>query len=502
MLKYGTNNKMLPPEQDTGYVEYKRFIIPKNINKRKSLKTQLCYRLQQGFAMCNKSIAIYYLGIEDDGSISNTNENDLKLSLQNLKSMCNECDANIQDIKYCNIDNKVFIKVYIEQNVYENQKSHSRIVCIGKSGSGKSTFIGVTTYGYLDDGNGSARSTVHRHLHECDNGITSSIKKEIIGFNKKVIQNYKNVQFGSKEQVIKNSDQLVTLIDLPGDVKYIKTTIFGILANEPDHVLFFINLNDIINPNEENTKYITNIKNLLENLNIPYTTIGTHLDELINKENIMESLQHINIKISSKTGDNLENVWDTIQSVKPYKKQVQIRSGNHFRFSDVSNHSDLGLIAAGKMMCGRIHEGSYILIGPMKDDKFISLKIESIHNCGIRTNKLLEGEWGSVLLSPTRREYSDKRLNLVSEEIIHNAVNKINVNIINSNVKLIVGDFIHIYILNIHSTGIINKITEIENNIKLQIEINGSSQFISSGNKVIICKNEMDYGLLYCGVCE
>lgn len=46
---------------------------------------------------------------------------------------------------------------------------------LGQSGSGKSTIIGVLTKGVLDNGHGSARMHVFRHLHEIENGSTSSV---------------------------------------------------------------------------------------------------------------------------------------------------------------------------------------------------------------------------------------------------------------------------------------------------------------------------------------
>jgi len=50
--------------------------------------------------------------------------------------------------------------------------------------SGKSTLVGVLTKGELDDGRGSTRLKVFNYAHEVENGRTSSIAHEIMGFNK------------------------------------------------------------------------------------------------------------------------------------------------------------------------------------------------------------------------------------------------------------------------------------------------------------------------------
>ncbi len=50
--------------------------------------------------------------------------------------------------------------------------------------SGKSTLIGVLTKGIPDDGRGGARLRVFNYPHEIENGRTSSIAHEIMGFDK------------------------------------------------------------------------------------------------------------------------------------------------------------------------------------------------------------------------------------------------------------------------------------------------------------------------------
>ena len=58
-----------------------------------------------------------------------------------------------------------------------------RLAVIGNVDSGKSTLIGVLTHGALDNGRGSARLHVFRHKHEIENGRTSSISQQMVGFD-------------------------------------------------------------------------------------------------------------------------------------------------------------------------------------------------------------------------------------------------------------------------------------------------------------------------------
>lgn len=58
-----------------------------------------------------------------------------------------------------------------------------RVAVVGNADAGKSTLLGVLTSGELDDGRGTARLNLFRHLHEVTTGRTSSISLEIAGFD-------------------------------------------------------------------------------------------------------------------------------------------------------------------------------------------------------------------------------------------------------------------------------------------------------------------------------
>lgn len=64
----------------------------------------------------------------------------------------------------------------------EYEQNDTRIAMIGNVDSGKSTLIGVLTNATLDDGRGAARSLVLKHRHEQENGRTSAVTVEIMGY--------------------------------------------------------------------------------------------------------------------------------------------------------------------------------------------------------------------------------------------------------------------------------------------------------------------------------
>lgn len=95
----------------------------------------------------------------------------------------------------------------IEDLKVENkQKENIRVAVIGNVDSGKSTLTAVLACGNgtTDDGRGALREKVFNFTHEKENGRTSSIGHEIIGFDangNQVIPKKKDI-FSSKKKVV------------------------------------------------------------------------------------------------------------------------------------------------------------------------------------------------------------------------------------------------------------------------------------------------------------
>ena len=58
-----------------------------------------------------------------------------------------------------------------------------RVAVVGNLDAGKSTLLGVLTYGELDNGRGHARLKLFRHKHEAETGRMSSVGNDILGFD-------------------------------------------------------------------------------------------------------------------------------------------------------------------------------------------------------------------------------------------------------------------------------------------------------------------------------
>lgn len=122
-----------------------------------------------------------------------------------------------------------------------------RVAIIGNVDSGKSTLVGVLSKGELDDGRGSARLKVFNFTHEAENGRTSSIGQEIMGFDEEGKWVEPERVTATKNQtwshITEHSKKLITFIDLCGHEKYLKTTMFGMVGLMPDYCLIVIGAN-------------------------------------------------------------------------------------------------------------------------------------------------------------------------------------------------------------------------------------------------------------------
>ena len=120
-----------------------------------------------------------------------------------------------------------------------------RLAMIGNVDSGKSTLIGVLVSQNLDDGRGAARRMVLKHRHEQENGRTSAVTIEILGYdeqNEQVIPASRG-HHARWQEIVEKSSHSVTLIDLCGHERYLKTTLFGLTGMMPDYCCLVVGAN-------------------------------------------------------------------------------------------------------------------------------------------------------------------------------------------------------------------------------------------------------------------
>ena len=187
--------------------------------------------------------AIYEIGVEDKGLLIGLSEKEANSSLQTLYLMAEKLGASMTILrekifKRDNLVRKV-IEVLVRKVPEDQQSIELRVAVLGNVDVGKSTLLGVLTQGELDNGRGSARLSLFRHRHEIQTGRTSSISKEILGFDSQGNPVTYNI-FRTPEEIYESSIKLITFIDLAGHQKYLRTTIFGLMGHLPHLAMLIV----------------------------------------------------------------------------------------------------------------------------------------------------------------------------------------------------------------------------------------------------------------------
>ncbi|CEF61743.1 GTP-binding protein 2 [Strongyloides ratti] len=473
----------LPPEEEYGNIEYKTRLTNISESRVKHLITQMKWRLEEG-----NGKAIYEIGVADDGVITGLNDFEMETSLQTMKIMAEELCVKMTIINEKKVEGgKKMVEIVVEKEEYEDNFQEIRVAIIGSAEAGKSTLCGVLSQGELDDGKGRARVNVFRYLHEFKTGRTSSICLTTLRYDNKG----KMLGKCNPNHLIDSScSKIVTLIDLAGDKKYLKTTIYGISGYRPNvccvvisgkgppgimtkehlgfvmalNIPFFVVITKIDSVNEDHlTKVMVSINSLLK------TVSGDRKTVYVNNEDIVEeyAISLCNrkkiipiISLSSVNGKNLNilkkflgylknNNITRIKNVTMKKKEIDPL----FYVEEVFKVTGVGIVVCGTLSQGMLTEGDRVRIGPTsRDGSFVTATIKSIHKKKQEPIKnIYGGETASLAINIEKHlhvSYIIKRL-LIQKGMILVGIGK------NNELKLCRQFIARFFLLSHHSRGII-----------------------------------------------
>jgi GTPase len=291
------------------------------------------------------------------------------------------------------------------------------IVVCGPVDAGKSSLVGVLTTGELDDGRGKARKSVFNHSHEQESGRTSCISQNIIKYIVKdnqieLLSTKINRKYDPK--IVKKinmdnikDDKVVSLIDLAGHEKYLKTTVFGITGMFPDRGIVVIGANTGI------TKLTREHIGIMLYTNIPFMIVITKIDmapegiyedlkksikklfqknaphmtpQYIETDMDVKELDHNNsniipiISVSNKSGYMIDNLHKIIYNIPQRDKFIKQKENGTVIYLD-SHFSVMGtgLVVSGTVKDGVIKVKQKMYMGPFNGE-MVPITIRSIHN--------------------------------------------------------------------------------------------------------------------------
>ena len=294
----------------------------------------------------------------------------------------------------------------------QNQHLDLRVAVVGNVDAGKSTLVGVLTgpLSFLDDGRGLARSRVLRHKHEAETGRTSSIAED------------QHMRLTAKGQCLalerhqkrdavdlSEAAKVVSFIDLAGHERYLRTTVYGLTAHEPDYVMVVVGANHGI------TRMTKEHVGMAIALNVPLFVVVTKVDlcpEPVMRETMKQLHRLLKLPgarkqpyvvksndelmvaangfgksalcpifcISSVDGTNvplLRQFFNLMPSRRAWAAQDKLPT--EFLIDQYFNVPGVGLVVAGTLLSGAVHVNHELLMGPNNQGKFNKVTIKSIH---------------------------------------------------------------------------------------------------------------------------
>eukprot|EP00761_Pharyngomonas_kirbyi_P000029 gb/GECH01000029.1/.p1 GENE.gb/GECH01000029.1/~~gb/GECH01000029.1/.p1 ORF type:complete len:586 (+),score=147.47 gb/GECH01000029.1/:1-1758(+) len=439
------NNETLEQENDEGNVEYKWKLVGVSSERFKKLVTQMKFRLAEGMGE-----ALYEIGIQDDGLPAGLIEPEFEESIETLRKMAQELEADVTIVCEKTVQEKpekkkaaeALVRTYGEEDYLD-----LRIAACGNVDSGKSTLIGVLTRGSLDNGRGSARASVFTHRHEVDSGRTSSISHQIMGFDSKGnIVNYQLLGNPSWQEIVANSRKICTFIDLAGHEKYLKTTVFGMTGSVPDYsgvivganmgvtrmtkehigltlalkvpMFFVVTKIDMApdNVKKDTLQTIHKILKLPGVRKIPYHV--KNFDDVVTcAKNIgMDRVVPI-FQVSNVTGDSLDLLRAFLNLLPSRKDWETMRSKNAQVVIDQTFFvSGVGTVVSGIVSHGEIAVNDTLMLGPDGNGRFRSVAIKSIHVKRVNVRRAVAGQHASFALKKEKRSNIRKGMVLLEDK--------------------------------------------------------------------------------------
>lgn len=513
----------LSKEVENNNIEYKRLIKNDDIDNLNKLGSQILRRINSDNddGYCTGE-AIYYIGINDDGSMGDCTNDQYTKSIELLDKVC--------EIVGC-VKNEISHKIYGEYHVGEfliRERKCSMpmeiVVLMGGSvDAGKSSVLGCLISGEPDDGRGKSRLKVFSSKDEIKTGRTMSISHHILGIDCAGNPIYDvNYQWSD---IVTRSKKLIKFMDLAGHEKYSKTTYkgyilvktgislimvggnMGITNSTREHIFLCINLRipfcfvitkiDIC----ENRKNILKetIDSIKKIMNLP--TIRRNLFTIIDNDDVLTCAKNIHslsiVPMFMVSNISMEGIDKLIKflNLVPQKKIDNIpQHGNTVEFYIDSTFQRKGFscIVGGQLVNGKIKLNQELYIGPDSNCNFKKVSIKSIHYNRTNIDTTFNNSYYCFSLKGISRKEIRKGMVLLTKGIcfrefeanvnIHHANRRsIEKTIYNRTCTIRVGSQVTIHVMNIRQNAVILEIKDKKSKIE-----GVESNILTNGDKAIV----------------
>ncbi|POM80756.1 GTP-binding protein [Phytophthora palmivora] len=384
--------------------------------------------------------AFYELGVKDNGEVLGLTEDAMLSSLGTLARMCRVVHAEMKLSKFRagrDARHKA-VRIEVTRVLEHNATKRLRVSVIGDFESGKLTLnreLGRKNY---DDGNGLARMQVCRHRHELENGCTSSVSEHTIAVavdgHFRSTDELATCDFGDSDedeekQTTKRQESFITLSDLAGHKKYLKSTASGLAGQFPDYAMLVVDavrgVRDmtaahikiacshvvsfpvVITKTDRATderiqQVLVEVADLLKAF-CPYQRVvltPKSTDTFMRGKETLTSASIVPVfQISSVDGSGLDVLQGYLAALEPKRACVaKFETPAEFQISQAYDIEEAGIIGTELVQAGTFCVGEQMLLGPDSDGHFCDVAVESIEVQRKAAQSLSAGETGAVLI--------------------------------------------------------------------------------------------------------
>ena len=396
--------------------------------------TQLNYRLNEGGGE-----AFYELGITDDGIPVGLTDEEASESLAIIEKITERLGAKFMIVRKEKASRGYVYELLIRRTL-DVPPIQLSIALLGNVDAGKSTLKGVLISGSLDDGDGLAMSQVARYLHELKYRRSSSVSHHILGFDDAGASVNDTLSYNEAEIYLRSS-KVITLVDLAGHERYLRTTLKGIMGSLPDYAAIIVAANagpigsfrehlwislvlDIpifivmtkldITPKEVLKR---NLESLIGILKLPGVN---KIPFLVKEENdcalAARNMPHGRVTpiflVSNVTGEGLDLLKRFLNMIPPRINWSERLGGKFLSYVDEKfNVSGVGLVLSGLIESGSISVGQKVLLGPFEDGSFRAVRVKSIHVNRVNVERANAGQFATFAV--TNVDYDEVRKGMV-----------------------------------------------------------------------------------------
>jgi GTPase len=267
-----------------------------------------------------------------------------------------------------------------------------------------------------------------KHRHEIETGRTSTATTHLMGFRHsgEPISGRDSIRTNKRkteDEIARESYRIVTLMDLAGHEKYLKTTIHGVSSGMADYSLI------LVNSRQPPTHMTQHHLNLCCSFGIPIIIVFTKVDGCpehamkTSKEEVFKMLRSPDIghkpfvvrneqdiatvmgkmqtlapviDTSCVTGEGLDLLRKMLFSL-PKRRQHEKKKDRPFEFlieEIFMNVPGVGVVVSGFVNAGELAVGNtcHVFVGPMDDGSFLRTIAKSAHVARINTTHVTAGQ--------------------------------------------------------------------------------------------------------------